>query len=75
MARKKKIHKGLRAARDKARAGQPPKNLADIKARCKLAPDKLNVRQYQEKQANNRGKPLHKARKQEMERRDRKDQW
>jgi len=73
MARKGKVHKGLRAARDNARLSEKPANL--LEPTRKLSTQDLELQRSRTRTAGIKGKSAHTNREREFARRDRSQQW
>lgn len=73
MARKGKVHKGLRAARDKVRQSDKPANL--LEPTRKLSFQDLEVQRSRARAVGIKGKYARGNRNREFVRRDRSQQW
>ncbi len=73
MAKRFKVHKGLRAAKDKAEHGKKPENL--LEPTRKMSSKELELRRQRARAAGTLGKPAHIQREREFDRRDRTGQW
>jgi len=73
MARKGKVHKGLRAARDNARLSEKPANL--LEPTRKLSSQDLELQRSRARSAGTKGKSARTNREREFARRDKSQQW
>lgn len=73
MARKGKVHKGLRAARDNARLSEKPAKL--LEPTRKLSSQDLELQQARARAAGTKGKSAQTNREREFARRDKSQQW